>query len=76
MNEGFPVWYELMTSDPAKVAGYYREVAGLCWSDEGGPMPNGATYRNITRADGSTAGGLLAYNQQMLDAGMPGMWAV
>lgn len=69
MKEGYPVWYELMVADPAAVAGFYRDAAGLGWPDEGGAMPNGATYRSITRADGSAAGGLLGID-------MPATWVV
>lgn len=62
---GLPIWYELMTPDPAAVAPFYRAVLGWDIPAEGMTMPNGANYRMIVRAEGGNAGGLLALSAQM-----------
>lgn len=73
---GGPIWYELMTPDPAAVIPYYRAVLGWDIPPEGNAMPNGSEYRSITRKDGGNAGGLLALDQGMLDAGARPCWFV
>src|SRR5688572_9798567 len=62
---GRPIWYELMTPDPAAVAPFYR--ATLDWEipPAGDGMPNGSEYRLIGRADGGTAGGVLTLTANM-----------
>jgi len=72
---GWPVWYELITRDPALVAPFYRAVFGWTIAAQGTDMPDGVTYRSILRADGSHAGGVLTINRDMTKAGMEPMWA-
>ncbi|HSG35336.1 MAG TPA: VOC family protein [Sphingomonadaceae bacterium] len=72
---GWPIWYELMTRDPRIIAPFYKEVIGWTIPAEGMTMPNGANYRQIERADGGHEGGVLAFDQGMIDAGMQPMWA-
>lgn len=71
---GGPIWYELMTPDPAAVTPYYHAVLGWDIPAEGNAMPNGAEYRTIARKDGGRAGGVLTLNQGMLDAGARPCW--
>ena len=49
---GTPIWYELMTPDPAAVAPFYRAVLGWEIPAEGHDMPNGSQYREVARAGG------------------------
>ena len=74
--QGFPVWYELMARDPAKVAPFYAAVLGWSFKTEGMDLPNGSNYRMITRPDGSHAAGLLVLGEAMLAAGAQPNWAV
>ena len=67
-----PIWYELMTPEPGAVASFYRATLGWDIPAEGHPIPNGAEYREIARADGGFAGGVLKFSPQM--AGMPVAW--
>jgi predicted enzyme related to lactoylglutathione lyase len=39
---GMPIWYELMTPDPAGVAAFYRAVGGWDIPAQGNAMPNGS----------------------------------
>jgi hypothetical protein len=72
---GFPIWYELMTRDPMKVAPFYRDAVGWTIPAEGMTMPNGANYRWLEREDGGHEGGVLAFDPAMVEAGMQAMWA-
>jgi predicted enzyme related to lactoylglutathione lyase len=70
---GTPIWYELMTPDPAAVAPFYRAALGWDIPAEGHDMPNGSQYREIRRADGGHAGGVLTLTPQMAGGGaLPG----
>jgi uncharacterized protein len=70
---GRPIWYELMTPDPASVAPFYRAVLG--WNvQDATPMPNGSEYRTIGRADGGAAGGILTLTRDMQSAGARPLW--
>jgi len=71
---GRPIWYELMTPDPAAVAPFYRAILGWDIPAEGHPMPNGAEYRAIARTDGGFAGGVLRLTPQMADHGVEPAW--
>ena len=73
-STGKPIWYELMTPDPAGVAGFYRAVLGWEIPAEGHPMPNGSEYREIGRADGGFAGGVLRLTPQMAEHGVTPAW--
>jgi predicted enzyme related to lactoylglutathione lyase len=72
--QGQPIWYELMTPDPAAVAPFYRAVLGWEIPAEGHPMPNGSEYREITRDDGGNAGGVLKLTPQMAGGGAKPGW--
>jgi len=71
---GFPVWYELMTPDAAKVAPFYRAVTGWTIPPEGNTMPNGAEYRMIHRAHGGHEGGVLSLTPAMIEGGVQPGW--
>jgi uncharacterized protein len=73
---GRPIWYELMTPDPGAVAPFYRATLGWDIPAEGHAMPNGAEYREIGRAGGGSAGGVLTLTPAMTGGGaLPG-WMV
>jgi len=71
---GFPVWYELMSRDPAGVAPFYRALFGWEIPAEGTQAANGPDYRLIERADGGHAGGLLTLTPAMCAMGMAPVW--
>ena len=71
---GMPIWYELMTPDPAGVAAFYRAVGGWEIPAEGNAMPNGSEYREIKRPDGGNLGGVLTLTQTMRDGGARSGW--
>lgn len=71
---GRPIWYELMTPDPAAVAPFYRATLGWEIPPEGHPMPNGSAYGEIRRADGGNAGGVLTLTAGMASGGAKPAW--
>ncbi len=71
---GIPVWYELMSPDPAGVAPFYRATLGWEIAPEGMTMPNGSEYRMIGRADGGHAGGVLTLTPAMSEGGAQPGW--
>lgn len=71
---GMPIWYELMTPDPAAVATFYRAVGGWDIPAQGNAMPNGSEYREIKRADGGNLGGVLTLTKEMQEGGAPPGW--
>lgn len=71
---GLPIWYELMAPDPAAVAPFYDAVLGWTIPGEGNPMPNGSEYREIARADGGYAGGVLTLTEGMAEHGVRPCW--
>lgn len=71
---GMPIWYELMTPDPAAVAPFYRAVGGWDIPAAGNAMPNGSEYREIKRADGGNLGGALTLTPAMQDGGARPGW--
>lgn len=71
---GWPIWYELMVPDPAAVAPFYKAVLGWEIPEHGNAMPNGSEYREVKRADGGTAGGVLTLTQNMADHGVRPIW--
>jgi predicted enzyme related to lactoylglutathione lyase len=73
---GRPIWYELMAPDPAAVAPFYRAVLGWEIPTEGNPMPNGSEYREIKRADGGFAGGVLTLTPMMQQGGARSGWLI
>lgn len=73
---GIPLWYELMTTDAAKVAPFYREALGWSVAASGDRLPNGARYGMIDRADGSQAGGVLTMSEDMREHGAQPSWLI
>ncbi|MEN7536918.1 VOC family protein [Aurantiacibacter flavus] len=71
---GFPIWYELMTPEPAAVAPFYKATLGWDISASGNVMPNGSDYRMIARSDGSFQGGVLTLTEAMLAGGASPGW--
>lgn len=71
---GMPIWYELMTPDPAAVAAFYRALGGWDIPAKGQAMPNGSEYREIKRTDGGNLGGALTLTQAMRDGGARPGW--
>ena len=72
--QGRPIWYELMTPDPAAVAPFYSATLGWDIPAEGHDMPNGSQYREIGRADGGFAGGVLTLTEGMRQGGARPGW--
>jgi predicted enzyme related to lactoylglutathione lyase len=71
---GRPIWFELMTPEPGAVREFYRVVAGWDIPAQGMQMPNGSEYRQIGRADGGAAGGVLTLTPAMRDGGARPVW--
>lgn len=72
VNEhGSLVWNELITPDPASVAGFYAEVFG--WTSQTAPMPGG-DYTVFHVAGGNESGIAGAMAPPM--PGMPAFWGV
>ena len=71
---GMPIWYELMTPDPAGSADFYRAVGGWEIPAAGMAMPNGSEYREIKRPDGGNLGGALTITASMADGGARPGW--
>lgn len=68
---GAPIWFDLMSSDPAKAADFYREIFG--WEVEGPPQEEFGGYQNFT-LHGKRISGL---NGVMGDGGGPtDIWSV
>ena len=72
--QGSPIWYELMTPDPAGVTAYYRATLGWDIQAEGMKNPNGSEYRMIGRRDGGRAGGVLTLTPGMTAGGAKPGW--
>ena len=73
---GEPIWYELMTPDPAAAAAFYKAVLGWDIPAEGVQLPNGSEYRMIGRTDDGNAGGVLTLSKAMREAGARPHWFV
>ena len=71
---GFPIWYELMSSDVAGVRDFYRATLGWDIPADADAMPNGSEYRIIGREDGGHAGGVLTITPGMAASGMASAW--
>lgn len=72
--QGNPIWYELMTPDPAGVTAFYRATLGWEIQTEGMKNPNGSEYRMIARRDGGSAGGVLTLTPGMTAGGAKPGW--
>jgi hypothetical protein len=75
-HQGQPIWYELMTPDPIGVTPFYRATLGWEVPAEGHAMPNGSHYREIARADGGFAGGVLTLTPAMAGGGAHAGWMI
>jgi predicted enzyme related to lactoylglutathione lyase len=73
-TQGAPIWYELMTPDPAGVSAFYRATLGWEIQAEGIKNPNGSEYRMIGRRDGGSAGGVLTISTAMAEGGATPGW--
>jgi uncharacterized protein len=71
---GRPIWYELMTPDPAAVAPFYKAILG--WNIEGQDTatPTGHPYYMIARDDGGFAGGMIVLTPEMQMSGGKAAW--
>jgi predicted enzyme related to lactoylglutathione lyase len=70
---GDPIWYELMTPDPAAVAPFYSATLGWDVQAQLTASASGHPYAMIGRSDGGFAGGLLTLTPQMAEhGGRPG----
>jgi uncharacterized protein len=68
---GRPLWYELLTTDPAAAEAFYKPVVG--W----GTMPfdgAGLHYTMWTRPDGAPMGGVMAFPDEVKAAHVPPHW--
>ncbi|MFD4292962.1 VOC family protein [Rhodococcus sp. NPDC058505] len=68
---GAPIWCDLMSSDPAGAADFYRAIFG--WEVEGPPREEFGGYQNFTR-DGRRVAGLSPWMQEA--GGPPNVWSV
>jgi predicted enzyme related to lactoylglutathione lyase len=71
---GRPIWYELMTPDPAAVAPFYKATLGWDIQDLDTATPTGHPYWMIGRADGGHAGGVLLLTDEMRAGGAGPGW--
>jgi predicted enzyme related to lactoylglutathione lyase len=71
---GRPIWYELMTPDPAAVAPFYKATLGWDVQGLGTETPSGHPYWMIGRADGGHAGGVILLTEDMQMSGGAAGW--
>jgi predicted enzyme related to lactoylglutathione lyase len=71
---GRPIWYELMTPDPAAVAPFYKATLGWDVQGLGTQTPTGHPYWMIGRADGGHAGGVILLTPEMQMSGGQPAW--
>ena len=67
---GAPIWFELVSSDPARAAEFYHEI--FDWELATPPQPKFGGYQNFTR-NGKQVAGLAPH---MPEAGPANMWSV
>ncbi|WP_167103475.1 VOC family protein [Mycobacterium sp. DL592] len=67
---GAPIWFDLMSSDPARAAEFYHQIFG--WELEGPPQPEFGGYQNFT-LHGKRVAGL---SPHMEEAGPPNIWGI
>lgn len=65
------IWYELMTPDADGAKAFYDAVVGWNFSD---PVAEFQGYRMINTSDGSSAGGVMPINSEMLQHGARPIW--
>ncbi len=61
---GAPIWFDLMSSDPVRSAGFYRAIFG--WELQEPAHPEFGGYRNFTR-DGKRVAGLVPHMGEATD---------
>jgi uncharacterized protein len=74
--QGTPIWYELLTDDPARIAPFYQAVMNWSVADHADPGAAGMDYRMIERGGGGFAGGVLTLNEQMKAGGARPGWLI
>ena len=67
---GAPVWFDLMSSDPAAAAEFYRAIFG--WEVEAPAQPEFGGYQNFLR-NGKRVAGLVPH---MPEAGVANVWSL
>ncbi len=67
---GAPIWFDLVSSDPARAAEFYHEIFG--WDLATPPQPKFGGYQNFTR-NGKQVAGLAPH---MPEAGPANIWSV
>jgi predicted enzyme related to lactoylglutathione lyase len=72
--QGTPIWYELLTDDPARIAPFYQAVMKWAIAPHADPAAGGMDYRMIERAGGGFAGGVLTLTDQMKGGGARPAW--
>lgn len=73
-HRGRPIWYELMTPDPAAVAPFYRATLGWNVQAQSTATASGHPYAMIGRTDGGFAGGVLTLTPGMREQGGKPIW--
>lgn len=71
-RHGAPIWYELLTSDPAGSKAFYDDVIGWSIAPQSGAP--GMDYRMIAAADGGLVGGMMPLTDDMLRSGAKPRW--
>jgi predicted enzyme related to lactoylglutathione lyase len=74
--QGTPIWYELLTDDPAKIAPFYKAVMDWTVAAHSGPGATGMDYRMMERAGGGFAGGVMTLNDEMNAGGARPGWLI
>jgi len=68
---GAPIWYELMTRDPAAAGRFYGAVVGWTLGEK---VTDSLDYRMLIRGDGGNAGGVMALDSEMIAHGARPAW--
>lgn len=71
-RQGFPIWYELMTADPAGSKAFYDEVIGWTIADKS-DQP-GMDYRMIATGADDFVGGMMPLTEEMRSGGAFPTW--
>src|SRR6478752_3138908 len=67
---GTPIWYELMTDDPAAAGAFYTKAMGWTLASFGNETMTGAPYQLFNAPDGQGVGGMM----QRPEHGPPQGW--
>ncbi|MET0508172.1 MAG: VOC family protein [Burkholderiaceae bacterium] len=74
--QGTPIWYELLTDDPARIAPFYKATMDWTVAAHSDPGVTGMDYRMMERAGGGFAGGVMTLNEQMKSGGARPAWLI